>query len=240
VHERAGAALAEAESLAALAGTRLRHLFPGWQVRTEAVADPPARAIIKRCQEWRPDLTVVGSHGRTALGRVFLRSVSQKVLSDAANSVRVARGREVPENEPVKLVLGTNGSPESDRMIRAVAARRWPPDTAVKLVTAYEAFHKYSVEPDVQIDRIRDTQTVARRRLEEAGLRVIPVITGEDPKSFLVRAADEWNADCIFLGAKGHSLIDRLLLGSVSFSVAARAHCSVEVVRYRAGQGRQG
>ena len=37
----------------------------------------------------------------------------------------------------------------------------------------------------------------------------------------------------IVLGAKGHSRRERLLLGSVSSAVAARAHCSVEVVRQR-------
>lgn len=43
--------------------------------------------------------------------------------------------------------------------------------------------------------------------------------------------ADTWGADCIFVGAKGTRGIDRLLLGSVSSAVAARARCSVEVVR---------
>ena len=43
--------------------------------------------------------------------------------------------------------------------------------------------------------------------------------------------AERWGADCIFLGAKGHSRFERLLLGSVSTAVSARAHCSVEVVR---------
>ena len=40
-----------------------------------------------------PDLIVVGSHGRSALGRFMLGSVSQKVVTEAHCSVRVARGR---------------------------------------------------------------------------------------------------------------------------------------------------
>lgn len=47
----------------------------------------------------------------------------------------------------------------------------------------------------------------------------------------LVEEAETWNADCVFVGAKGTRGIERLLLGSVSSAVAARAHCSVEVVR---------
>ena len=47
----------------------------------------------------------------------------------------------------------------------------------------------------------------------------------------ILEEADAWGADCIFVGAKGTRGIDRLLLGSVSSAVAARAQCSVEVVR---------
>jgi nucleotide-binding universal stress UspA family protein len=48
----------------------------------------------------------------------------------------------------------------------------------------------------------------------------------------LLNEAEAWHADCVFLGAKGISRIERFLLGSVSSSVAARAHCSVEVIRF--------
>lgn len=37
--------------------------------------------------EWKPDLIVVGSHGRTAIGRFFLGSVSQKVVNEACASL---------------------------------------------------------------------------------------------------------------------------------------------------------
>jgi nucleotide-binding universal stress UspA family protein len=48
----------------------------------------------------------------------------------------------------------------------------------------------------------------------------------------LVRHAEEFGAECIFTGATGFSnRIERFVLGRVSAAVAARAHCSVEVVR---------
>ena len=55
----------------------------------------------------------------------------------------------------------------------------------------------------------------------------------EDPKQMILQEAEGWGADCIFIGARGLNPLERLLLGSVSRSVAARAHCSVEVVRQR-------
>jgi nucleotide-binding universal stress UspA family protein len=48
----------------------------------------------------------------------------------------------------------------------------------------------------------------------------------------LLEEAEEWGADCIFVGSRGsHEPLAGLLLGSVSTAVVARAHCSVEVVR---------
>ncbi|MBO0799053.1 MAG: universal stress protein, partial [Blastocatellia bacterium] len=50
-------------------------------------------------------------------------------------------------------------------------------------------------------------------------------------KRLLVSEAESWGADCVFVGARGLGRAGRFLIGSVSSSVAARAHCSVEVVR---------
>ena len=71
----------------------------------------------------------------------------------------------------------------------------------------------------------------AVEKLREAGLRTMVVVKEEEPKALLLNEAEGWNADCIFVGARGVGRVERLLTGSVSSAVAARAHCSVEVVR---------
>jgi nucleotide-binding universal stress UspA family protein len=67
----------EAHALALQARTRVLASFPAWDVQVEACADSPAWAVIKKADSWQPDLIVVGSHGRSALGRILLGSVSQ-------------------------------------------------------------------------------------------------------------------------------------------------------------------
>lgn len=229
--ERAEHAYAEAESLASKAAARMREMFPGWQVTSEARADVPHWAIIFKAEEWKPDLLVVGSQGRTAFGRAFLGSVSQKVLYESPSSVRIARRHQISGARPIRLVLGTDGSPDADAMIEEVASRKWGADAQAKLITAVETFLPSNTEPDLRLNHIRDLQAVAAARLEKAGLKVETIITLEDPKSLLTRVAEDWNADCIFLGAKGHRFLERVFLGSVSSTVAARAGCTVEVVR---------
>jgi nucleotide-binding universal stress UspA family protein len=73
--------------------------------------------------------------------------------------------------------------------------------------------------------------------LRSAEIRVSCVVREGDPKRELPKAAEEWGAECIFVGSAGFSnRFERFVLGSVSAAVAARAHCSVEVVRKSAKQ----
>jgi nucleotide-binding universal stress UspA family protein len=71
----------------------------------------------------------------------------------------------------------------------------------------------------------------AAEKLGSAGLKVSIVVGEREPKTLLCSQADEMKADCIFVGSRGMGRLDRFLIGSVSSGVAARANCSVEVVR---------
>ncbi|MBK9215911.1 MAG: universal stress protein [Chloracidobacterium sp.] len=51
------------------------------------------------------------------------------------------------------------------------------------------------------------------------------------PDSRIVETAEEMGADLIVVGSHGYKRWERLLLGSVSNSVAHHAHCSVMIVR---------
>ena len=83
-----------AEAQATGAAGQIRAAYSGWEIKAETLFGSPARAILEKADEWKPELIVVGSHGRSSLGRLFLGSVSQKILTEARCSVRVARGHE--------------------------------------------------------------------------------------------------------------------------------------------------
>jgi len=70
--------------------------------------------------------------------------------------------------------------------------------------------------------------------LKGTQLKIRVILKQGDPKQELPKAAEDWHADCIFVGSVGfNNRFERFLLGSVSAAVAARAHCSVEVVRVK-------
>lgn len=238
-------AMGEARALATRAAERLRNNFPEWTVRADAACGSPASELIKSADEWKPDLIVVGSHGRTALGRFVMGSVSQKVLTEARCSVRIARGRVEVDSSPVRIVIGMDGSPGAEAAARAVAARPWPRGSEARLIIVDDPLLPTSVgrfmppvakwvEESNEVDRawVQKLTAAAVEQLRVSKLIVSPEIKEGDTKRVLIQCAEEWGADCIFVGSTGFSnRFERFLLGSVSAAVAARAHCSVEVVR---------
>lgn len=229
-------ALEEARRSAAKAREQLRLTFPNWEVHTEACGHSPAWAIIKKTDEWKPHLVVLGSHNRSALGRLFLGSVSQTVLTETHCSVRIARERLAKEPSPLRIVIGVDGSSGSALTVTEVASRAWPPGTQVYLVAVWDramstALH--ATEESFQDEQawVKGLLQTSTEKLQPCGLSVSEMIQKGDPKEVLVREAERLQADCIFLGARGLRRIQRFLLGSVSTAVAARAPCSVEIVR---------
>lgn len=245
-----------ARELGEAAARQLAAKFPQWKIDVEAHPGSATNAIITLADEWHPDLIVVGSHGRSAVGRLLLGSVSQAILHEAPGSVRIARGPgyavgregagrlaepQVPDpTDPVRILVGIDGSAIADAAVEAIAARAWPRGSVVRILHA-----DFDVSP-VAVDhllvaiaswlaeertRLADAVERARQTLLAAGLTVEVAVRPGDARSLLLEEAEEWHADVIFLGAKNLSQTGRLRLGSVSSAIAARAHCSVEIVR---------
>jgi nucleotide-binding universal stress UspA family protein len=230
----------EATTLAKAAKAAIKTIFPEWDVHAEAATGSPANILIWRADEWRPELIVVGSHGRTALGRFFFGSVSQKVLHAANCSVRIARGKGKNADEPVRIIVGVDGSKDAESAVKAITTRHWPKGSEARVVAATGAFPPVASEYIVleaakwiaaENARVSEAVEAALSRLRGIGLGGSSVVKEGDPKHLLCAEAEDWDADCIFVGARGVGRIERMLLGSVSSSVASRAHCSVEVIR---------
>lgn len=245
VYAKGSPAMQAAQALSERAVARLQINFPGWEISAAASVGSPARELVRTADEWKPDLIVVGSHGRSAFGRFLLGSASQGVLTYAHCSVRVARGRVEEPDTPVRIIVGVDGSPASAAAVDEVKSRAWPHLSEVKVIAVEDPMTPTfigqfippvarTIEESNQADRawLRKVLEDSAERLRGSDLRVQTEILEGDPKRVLVEAAKEWGADSIFLGSIGFgNPFERFVLGSVSASVAARAHCTVEVVR---------
>lgn len=252
--QRAAAhAMDEARSAADRGVELMRAVLPDWTVHAEAVADSPYWILIQRAESWPADLVLVGSHGRSAISRFFLGSVSQNVLSHSPCSVRIGRRHDgvaasdteasSSPNRPLRIVFATDASEGSDRAAKVIGRRTWPCGSEIRVVTVLdprwtipfsnlgEEFCSESNDLCFRTIAQRQVDAVAAGLADQCGVKATGVVLVGSPRYSLIHEADNWNADCIFLGARGHGAIERFVIGSVSASVAAHAKCSVEVVR---------
>jgi nucleotide-binding universal stress UspA family protein len=246
-HKLAERKLKEAETMATRVSEQIKNAFPGWQVSHLALADSPAWAILREANEWKPDLIVVGAQGHSVLGgRLILGSISQRVLYEATCSVRIARTRNVDKNY-LRLLIGVDNSPYASAAVDAVCERKWPKGTEVRLLAVVDTVmaitpdpSKPSVQKWIEVGEEENWDEVGKifkpeaDKLRACGLRAAVVIRRGDPTEEILDEAEAWGADCIFLGPKGARGLSRLLLGSVSSAVSARANSSVEIVRKKA------
>ena len=237
-------AVRQAQATAEEGRSQLQKLFPKWRIHGLALADSPAWAIARVAREFHADLIVVGSHGRSLLERFFLGSVAQKVATEAHCSVRICKPHPAGPGAAQNILVALDGSKDSDAAVRAVLARHWSADTHFQLVTVVDDRLEsavawpggYARQWVLQLDA--DAREAAFRMIEKhagdlygAGLKVDTHLSRGEPKQALLNAVRDLAADCIFIGAHGLHHEGKPSLGAVASAVAARAHCTVEIVR---------
>jgi nucleotide-binding universal stress UspA family protein len=138
-----------------------------------------------------------------------------------------------------------DGSAGAIGAVETVSMRMWPPASEVRLITLIdsptgsfgsplsESLRKDLSRSPASIPTwIQESLKTATEKLRAAELVVSSKCEEGDPKQLIVANAEEWGAECIFVGASfAQRQFEQFLLGSVATAVVSRAHCSVEVVR---------
>lgn len=146
----------------------------------------------------------------------------------------------------MKAMLAIDGSASSNVAVEAAGSLAWPPGSDVEIVSVVPADAELFGGPwpaaaYVQSTEVRDRlMAELRRQLEIAasavrrdGLSVRTRLLEGRPASEVVRLAAQGDVDIVILGARGHGVLERMLLGSVSAEVVDRAPCPVLVARRR-------
>ena len=205
----------------------------------------PAREILSRAVEFKPDIIIVGAQGLSSDGETGLGSISQKVLTAAKCSVRIARLRSDATRSRLKIMIGFDGSSGSMAAVETVAMRPWKTKPEIRLVTVTDPFillmpgRVFQPLPGMSEGKMKGEQkwveklaATALQVLRDAGLSPTLHIHDGNPRMILVREAEKWDADSVFIGANSLQFQPELYsLGCVASAIAARASCSVEVVR---------
>jgi len=147
----------------------------------------------------------------------------------------------------MRVLVATDGSPQSEIAVADVAGRPWPAGTEFEVLAVIHptipplpspAF----VLPAAHAEQLQEltrrapewTRAAAERiRQGVPHASVATRIREGVPQEVIVDEATQWRADRIVLGSHGHGPLGRVLLGSVADAVIRRAGCSVEIIRGR-------
>ena len=132
-----------------------------------------------------------------------------------------------------RILIATDGSRPAQAALAMAVVFPWPASARVRTVVARSnwlpaasAQGRAAVEESFQ-----DAADAARRALARRWPESKVVFLDAPPVDAILAEAERFKASLIVLGWRGHGTFRRLLAGSVSRSVAARAHCPVLVVR---------
>jgi nucleotide-binding universal stress UspA family protein len=145
----------------------------------------------------------------------------------------------------MKILLATDGSECSELAVEEVARRRWPHGSVVRVVSVIElnvvAAVPEACTPSQEFcdEAGREAREAAERAVEKlrreakTKLAVESFICTGYPQEIILEEAEGWGADLIVVGSHGRGFTGRLLHGSTSHEIAARANCEVRVVTRR-------
>ncbi|MCC2668295.1 MAG: putative Universal stress protein UspA [Armatimonadetes bacterium] len=202
-----------------------------------------AYELIQAADEFDVDLVVLGSKGLSGLAGFFLGSVARNVAKHARRSVVIAREL---RHELRHVVLAVDGSEHAEKAAQFAARLPLPEGAVVHVAQVVRTYQPYAlVAPEFIVEyeeAVRTAQTQENEdaqsltgllceRLRKSGKQAEPAILRGDPAEEILKLAQHVEADLIIAGARGISLIEGLLVGSVADRILKQAQCSVLLVR---------
>lgn len=145
----------------------------------------------------------------------------------------------------MKILIAYDGSSSSELIFGDLERSGLPQDAEVQVVSvAAEWFPAPGSFAMVEVQYFNPKnvwhhahtwaeEAVARLRKAFPGWELSEKVVYGSSARMILEEADVFNPDLIVLGARGHSGIGKLLLGSVSQKVLGSAHCSVRISRAR-------
>ncbi|MBH0781056.1 universal stress protein [Nocardia bovistercoris] len=226
--QTAAANVAAARESAAAAAAPIRSI----DIETTVVQEHPIPLLRDLSEHAR--LLVVGTHGRGALRRWLLGSVSTSLTRQAHCPVAVippARELE-PDRSHGPVVVGVDGSRGSELALDVAfdeAARR---DAELVAVLTWSEFYRYIPRAEMQNEAeellARTTAGYAEKYPE---VEVRRVVVEDSPAERILAAAE--HAQLIVVGSHGRGGFPGMTLGSVGNAVLHAAECPVVIARGR-------
>jgi nucleotide-binding universal stress UspA family protein len=224
---------ADGEAVCASAAKIAREIAGELEITTIVVDPNPAPTLIERSRAAR--LVVVGTYGRSAIGRGLLGSVSTSLARHAHCPVAVVPQSygEHGDRPGAPVVVGVDGSPRSIDAVDIAfdeASRR---GTGLVAVTTWSEFFRYLSRPEMQEQaRVLQAESLAGHTERYPDVPVTRVVVEDRPARRLLHEAE--SAQLVVVGSHGGGGFAGMSLGSTSQAVLHGVSVPLIIARTRA------
>lgn len=194
-----------------------------------------ADAIIHLSQQLQPDLIVVGSKGLGNNGRYKTGTTVESVVRYAKQSVLICKTSSIE-----KVLCGIDGSDNSAAALNESIkiCNLFSASLRLVLVLSKVDFNPLDMDEDeiekqeekYRQQKISETENFLKQ-FDFTGIHVDQHFLWGDPANVILDMAEDFNQDLIVVGAKGHSLLHYVLIGSTTEKILRHAPCSLLVIR---------
>ena len=205
----------------------------GFDVETHVVRGTPHRRINGLAEQVGADLIVVGSRGKSPLRERFIGGTARDVARTAVRPLLVQRIVETDDDHEVanehlfqRVLYATDFSENAER---AFEQFRYLQEATQEATLLHVTPPERRSEPDVVEDAEARLAELADH-LKGMGIETRTAVREGEAVEGILAAEAEFEPTTILMGSRGRSRIRRLLLGSTSEKVTARASCNVLLV----------
>ncbi len=199
----------------------LRH-FPDWYIEYEEIDAPAARSaglIMQHARAWNADLIVIGSGRHTR----SLTTAAARIADEAPCSVRIVHPRHQHPDAPLNVLLYVDGTAESLLMVEEFAARSFPRNTCIHLISIVD-------EREWNIERVHHMLDYFADHVRQEFPHIESQIRYGDPAEQILRYANHQEIDSIFVAAPESAVDTR-----IATAIQQQAESTVEIFKKHIG-----
>jgi nucleotide-binding universal stress UspA family protein len=213
----------KAKLLEELAGMTRQMFGAQAELAVNVVEGHPVQVLRDQMKALRPDVLVLGSHGRSGMARLMMGSVAENIVRESPVPALIARGADAAPAGVRRILCPVSFTEAARRCLEASGA----------LASAFHApldvLH-VAEDPSARTEEVHDRLCQWVPAEARSQCQVTEIVRHGDAAEQIILHAREHPVDLIVLAAEHRPLLEMTMLGTTTERVMRHSPCSVLVV----------
>lgn len=202
--------------------------------------NPRIQVAKELTKDYEADLLITSATGRNRIDRLFTGSVAEAAMRHSPCDYLIVKGYENASNRYTNIVVGIDGSNQSENAVReaAILAKEHGSDLTIVYVLPVSSYQGVvTSSPELmekrEREKIKDMLASNKERAEEMGALNVKTefLYGSPREKFSTGLSNTINPDLIVIGSTGTNMVTRFMIGSVAEAAMRHAPCDVLTVK---------